>query len=45
LDPLNALRGMWQIEGERGRVQVLLTLSPTMPPRIQQLTFTFVEDA
>ncbi len=39
-EPLNALRGKWTIECERGTLDVLLTLAPTMPPKIQMVTLT-----
>ena len=31
----NALRGGWSMACERGRVQVSITLAPTMPPKVQ----------
>lgn len=40
LEPLNALRGKWQIECERGTLQVFLTLAPTLPPKIQMVQLT-----
>jgi CubicO group peptidase (beta-lactamase class C family) len=33
----NALRGRWTMSCERGKLQVAMTLAPTMPPRIQYL--------
>jgi CubicO group peptidase (beta-lactamase class C family) len=33
----NALRGQWTMNCERGKVQVAITLAPTMPPRVQYL--------
>jgi len=33
----NALRGQWTMNCERGKLQVAITLAPTMPPRIQYL--------
>lgn len=33
----NALRGDWTIACERGRLQVAITLAPTMPPKVQFL--------
>ena len=36
----NALRGQWTMACERGRVQVAITLAPTMPPRVQAWTVT-----
>lgn len=33
----NWLRGTWRMEGTRGWCQVAITLSPTVPPRIQVL--------
>ncbi len=40
IEPLNALRGRWQMICERGRVDVFATHSPTVPPRLQYLTLT-----
>ncbi len=37
LRPLNALRGTWRIECERGWLDVLITLAPTMPPLLQSM--------
>jgi CubicO group peptidase (beta-lactamase class C family) len=34
----NALRGSWTMACERGRVQVSITLAPTMPPTVQYMT-------
>ena len=34
----NALRGQWTMNCERGKLQVAITLAPTMPPRIQFLS-------
>jgi CubicO group peptidase (beta-lactamase class C family) len=31
----NALRGRWTMECERGKLEVAITLAPTMPPRVQ----------
>ena len=31
----NALRGSWTMNCERGKVQVSITLAPTMPPKVQ----------
>jgi hypothetical protein len=33
----NALRGQWTMSCERGRLQVAITLAPTMPPTVQLL--------
>jgi CubicO group peptidase (beta-lactamase class C family) len=33
----NALRGQWTMNCERGKLQVAITLAPTMPPRVQYL--------
>ena len=33
----NALRGQWTMNCERGKLQVAVTLAPTMPPRVQYL--------
>ncbi len=37
---LNALRAKWTIECERGALDVMLTLAPTMPPKLQMLNLT-----
>jgi CubicO group peptidase (beta-lactamase class C family) len=34
----NALRGQWTMSCERGRLQVAVTLAPTMPPAVQFLS-------
>jgi hypothetical protein len=34
----NALRGMWTMACERGKLQVAITLAPTMPPTVQFLS-------
>ena len=31
----NALRGVWTMNCEKGKLQVAITLAPTMPPRVQ----------
>lgn len=33
----NWLRGSWSMTGDRGHCRVWMTLSPTMPPRVQML--------
>jgi hypothetical protein len=33
----NALRGQWTMTCERGKLQVAITLAPTMPPKVQYL--------
>jgi CubicO group peptidase (beta-lactamase class C family) len=33
----NALRGQWTLSCERGKLEVAITLAPTMPPRVQYL--------
>ena len=33
----NALRGGWTMTCERGKVQMIVTLAPTMPPKVQSL--------
>ncbi len=40
--PENALRGVWKLVGERGSVAADLTLTPTVPPRVQALGFESV---
>jgi CubicO group peptidase (beta-lactamase class C family) len=34
----NALRGDWTLACERGRLQIAITLAPTMPPAVQYLS-------
>jgi CubicO group peptidase (beta-lactamase class C family) len=34
----NALRGSWSMSCERGKVQVSVTLAPTMPPKVQYMS-------
>jgi CubicO group peptidase (beta-lactamase class C family) len=34
----NALRGRWTMSCERGKLEVSITLAPTMPPRVQFLS-------
>ena len=34
----NALRGQWTMACERGRLEVSITLAPTMPPAVQYLS-------
>jgi hypothetical protein len=38
----NALRGTWKLTGERGWVNTLVTLTPTVPPRVQKLALESV---
>jgi len=33
----NALRGFWTMSCEKGKLQVAITLAPTMPPKVQML--------
>ena len=41
----NALRGQWTMSCERGKLQVAITLAPTMPPRVQYLDVGAASDA
>ena len=41
----NALRGQWTMNCERGKLQVAITLAPTMPPRVQYLDVRPASDA
>ena len=41
----NALRGQWTMSCERGKLQVSITLAPTMPPRVQYLDVRAAPDA
>jgi CubicO group peptidase (beta-lactamase class C family) len=34
----NALRGSWTLACERGKLQVSITLAPTMPPKVQYMS-------
>jgi hypothetical protein len=34
----NALRGQWTMSCERGKLEVAITLAPTMPPTVQYLS-------
>jgi hypothetical protein len=36
----NALRGNWIMDCERGKLEVAITLAPTMPPKVQFLSVT-----
>lgn len=38
----NALRGTWNLVGEQGWVKAFMTLTPTVPPRVQALEFESV---
>ena len=40
LAPENFLRGQFRLTCEQGSVDVFFTLAPTMPPRLQHLSFT-----
>jgi CubicO group peptidase (beta-lactamase class C family) len=40
----NALRGQWTMNCERGKLQVAITLAPTMPPRVQYLNVRAAPD-
>jgi hypothetical protein len=40
VEPENALRGRWTMKCRNGRIDVFITLAPTMPPTIQWLEFT-----
>jgi hypothetical protein len=40
----NALRGQWTIGCERGKVQIAITLAPTLPPRVQFLSVRAAPD-
>jgi CubicO group peptidase (beta-lactamase class C family) len=42
LEPQNALRGKWMLAGDRGWVEGYLTLTPTVPPQIQELSLNSV---
>ena len=38
IDPEDALRGSWRLRGERGHVELTITLAPTVPPLVQTLS-------
>jgi CubicO group peptidase (beta-lactamase class C family) len=38
LKPDDALRGRWRLRGERGHVDLAITLAPTVPPLVQTLS-------
>ena len=42
IDAENALRGTWRMTCDRGRLDVSITLAPTIPPRVQFLRVTSV---
>jgi CubicO group peptidase (beta-lactamase class C family) len=37
IDPEDALRGTWRLTGERGHVDLGITMAPTVPPLVQTL--------
>ena len=38
IDPDDALRGSWRLRGERGHVELAITLAPTVPPLVETLS-------
>jgi CubicO group peptidase (beta-lactamase class C family) len=38
IDAEDALRGSWRLRGERGHVELTITLAPTVPPLVQTLS-------
>ena len=38
IDAEDALRGSWRMRGERGHVELAITLAPTVPPLVQTLS-------
>ncbi len=42
IEAANALRGTWRLAGERGWVKAFVTLTPTVPPRVQELSLESV---
>ena len=42
IDPEDALRGSWRLRGERGHVELAITMAPTVPPRVQTLDVTSI---
>ena len=41
-EPEDALRGRWRLRGERGHVDLDITMAPTVPPLVQTLGFESV---
>jgi CubicO group peptidase (beta-lactamase class C family) len=37
IEPEDALRGSWRLRGERGHVDIAITMAPTVPPLVQTL--------
>ncbi|MDX6541003.1 MAG: hypothetical protein QOI71_2613, partial [Gaiellales bacterium] len=37
VEPEDALRGSWRLRGERGHVDIAITMAPTVPPLVQTL--------
>ena len=37
IEPEDALRGSWRLRGERGHVDLAITMAPTVPPLVQTL--------
>ena len=37
IEPEDALRGRWRLRGERGHVDLAITMAPTVPPLVQTL--------
>ncbi len=38
IDAEDALRGSWRLRGERGHVELAITMAPTVPPRVETLS-------
>ncbi|MDX6629701.1 MAG: hypothetical protein QOH00_1947 [Gaiellales bacterium] len=38
LEAEDALRGRWRLQGERGHVELAITMAPTVPPLVETLT-------
>lgn len=39
----NALRGRWTMQCKKGRIEVFITLSPTIPPQLQFMVLTSIK--
>lgn len=39
----NALRGRWTMQCKKGRIEVFITLAPTIPPQLQYLQLTSIK--
>jgi CubicO group peptidase (beta-lactamase class C family) len=42
VEPADALRGSWRLRGERGHIEIDITMAPTVPPLVQTLAIESV---